>query len=116
MSDDVPDCCTLPTAERPLRLAEFDELLASALLAQTRPAPTRLRWQLRPSAAATARDLAARETECCAFFRFTFSEPTRPHSPAASSTSPELTMDIEVPGARADVLDGLAARAAAALG
>jgi hypothetical protein len=105
MSDDVPDCCTLPTAERPLRLAEFDALLASALLAQTRPAPTRLRWQLRPSAAATARDLASRETECCTFFHFTF-----------GTGSADLTMDIEVPGSRADVLDGLAARAAAVLG
>jgi hypothetical protein len=105
MSDPVPDCCTLPTAERPLRLAEFDALLASALLAQSRPAATRLRWQLRPSAAATARDLAARETECCTFFRFTF-----------PASAPGLTMDIEVPDTRADVLDGLAARAVAALG
>jgi len=29
MSYTVPDVCTLPTAERPLRLAEFDELFAT---------------------------------------------------------------------------------------
>lgn len=102
---DVPDSCTLPTAEQPLRVAEFDTLLASALLAQSRPAPTRLRWRLRPSSAPVARDLAARETECCAFFRFRF-EPSEP----------ALTLEIEVPAARTGVLDGLAARAAAALG
>jgi hypothetical protein len=31
MSLDVPDACTLPTAEQPLRLAEFDELFATAV-------------------------------------------------------------------------------------
>jgi hypothetical protein len=30
MSFDVPEACTLPAAERPLRLAEFDELIATA--------------------------------------------------------------------------------------
>ncbi|NMO51778.1 hypothetical protein HH310_11305 [Actinoplanes sp. TBRC 11911] len=30
----VPDACTLPTAERPLRLAEFDSLFASTDLRQ----------------------------------------------------------------------------------
>jgi hypothetical protein len=104
MSDDAADCCTLPTPERPLRLAEFDALLASALIGQSRPAATRLRWRLRSSASVAARDLAAREVECCTFFRFTFCE------------GPDLTMDIEVPGSRAEVLDGLAARAAAVLG
>lgn len=31
MSIDVPAACTLPTAERPLRLAEFEELFATAV-------------------------------------------------------------------------------------
>jgi len=29
----VPDACTLPTAERPLRLAELDDLFATAVRA-----------------------------------------------------------------------------------
>ncbi|WP_245718914.1 hypothetical protein [Micromonospora rhizosphaerae] len=38
--DWVPEACTLPTAERPLRVAEFDELFATALRGQTRLSPT----------------------------------------------------------------------------
>jgi hypothetical protein len=37
----APDACTLPTPERPLRVAEFDEFVA-AVLQSTRPQPTRL--------------------------------------------------------------------------
>lgn len=97
------DACTLPTAERQLRAAEFDELLATALLRQHRPDRTRLRWELDPAWEARARDLTDRETECCSFFTFTFT--------AASGI---LTLDVEVPPNRSDVLDALAARAAGA--
>lgn len=97
----VPQECTLPTVEQPLRLAEFDDLFAAALHAQQRPAPTLLRWTLDPGAEAEARDLAARESACCSFFRFTF-------TPADD----RLQMDVEVPAAHAEVLDWLAARAA----
>jgi hypothetical protein len=31
MSFDVPAACTLPTAERPVRLAEFDDLFATSV-------------------------------------------------------------------------------------
>jgi hypothetical protein len=42
MAEDwTPDACTLPTTERPLRLAEFDDLF-TARLRSDRPAPTRL--------------------------------------------------------------------------
>lgn len=98
----IPDACTLPTAERPLRLAEFDALFAAALRAQQRPSATVLRWELDPAAEATTRDLTARETACCSFFTFT----VRP-GPAA------LRVDITVPPAHADVLDALEQRAAA---
>jgi hypothetical protein len=36
MSFEVPAACTLPTAARPLRLAEFDALFATALRRQER--------------------------------------------------------------------------------
>jgi hypothetical protein len=50
----VPEACTLPTAERPLRLAEFDQLFATALREQQRLSPTVLRWVIDPAAEAAA--------------------------------------------------------------
>jgi hypothetical protein len=54
------------------RLAEYGRLLAASLVARDRTA-THLRWVLRddPGIAAWARDLAARESACCAFLTIT---------------------------------------------
>jgi len=98
----VPEACTMPTAERPLRLAEFDELFATALGGQQRLSPTALRWRLDPAAAQTARDLTGRESSCCSFFSFTF-----------TLAGHAVQLDVEVPPAHVDVLDALAERAAA---
>ena len=97
--DDAPDACTLPSAERPLRLAEFDELFATSLRSGERHSPTRLRLRLAGAddLAATVRDLTDREGECCPFFEFTL------------DSAVELTIDV--PPAYAGVLDALAARA-----
>ncbi len=98
----VPEACTLPTVAQPLRLAEFDSLFARGLLGQTRVAPHVLRWSLDPKAEDVARDLTARETECCSFFTFSF------------RAEPEAVLiDVQVPPAQVKVLDALAARAAA---
>jgi hypothetical protein len=43
----VPSACTLPTAEQPLRVAEFDALFATATSAE-RVAPGELRFALPP--------------------------------------------------------------------
>ena len=101
----VPGACTLPAAERPLRLAEFDDLFAMALRGQERLSPTRLRWRLDAAAEQAARDLTRREAECCSFFTFTF-------SPAGHA----VHLDIDVPPAQAGVLDTLAGMAAARAG
>ncbi|HZN71883.1 MAG TPA: hypothetical protein VFC00_09425 [Micromonosporaceae bacterium] len=98
------EMCTLPIVERPERLAEFDDLFATALRGQQRLSPTRLRWWLDPAAEPTARDLAGRESECCSFFTFAF-----------APDNGELRLDVEVPRAHVDVLDALAERAAAGL-
>ena len=100
----VPDACTLPTAERPVRVAEFDDLFTTALRRQQRIAPTVLRWDLSPAAEDRARDLTARESGCCSFFTFTF-------HPAATG----LRLDVEVPAGHVEVLDALAERAAAGI-
>lgn len=97
----VPQSCTLPSVERPLRVADFDALFASALRTLHRPTPTRLHLLFDPAAGPTARGLAARESTCCSFFTFTFT-PTRE----------ALQMDVEVPATHVTVLDALAARAA----
>jgi hypothetical protein len=98
---DLP-VCTLPTAERPLRLAEFDQLFATALWAQNRRSPVSLRWLLDPAVEANARELASRETACCSFFTFTFS-----HEQDA------FAMDVTVSTSQIQVLDHLAVRATA---
>ncbi len=107
MSFMVPDACTLPTAERPLRLAEFDDLFATALRRTEPVSATQARLHLTGAAGleARVRDLAARETECCSFFRFT----TTTAQPATDGET--VTLDIEVPAAHADVLASLAERA-----
>ncbi|WP_330439957.1 hypothetical protein OHB44_06880 [Micromonospora sp. NBC_00821] len=100
----VPESCTLPSGQRPLRLAEFDYLFATALLAQQRLSPTELLWHLEPTAEAVVRDLVGRESSCCSFFSFTLSADTC-----------TLRLDVQVPAAHLDVLDALALRAAAGM-
>jgi hypothetical protein len=102
----APTECTLPTAERPLRVAEFDELFATSLRAVARVTPTHLRLILDGGGPveATTRDLVARETACCSFFAFDLDR----------TGDDRLQVDVQVPAPYSQVLDGLAARAAAA--
>ena len=94
--------CTLPTAEQPLRVAEFDDLFRTALRGITPIAAGTVVLELDHSAEDLARDLVVREGTCCSFFTFTF-----------STEDAALLLRIEVPPAHVAVLDGLAARAAA---
>ncbi|MGW5556949.1 hypothetical protein ACWER9_06965 [Micromonospora sp. NPDC003944] len=63
----------MPTAEQPLRLAEFDELFATAArhVDQLDAVHARLRLVGPSGLASNVRELTARETECYAFFAFT---------------------------------------------
>ncbi|AGZ45027.1 hypothetical protein [Actinoplanes friuliensis] len=92
-----PDACTLPTAEVPMRLAEFDALLATARL-RDRTGSTRLRLVL-DAPIETVRDLAARESECCSFFDF-----------GVTPLGDVVEVTVTVPPAYVGVLDALAAR------
>ena len=106
-SDDwVPHSCTLPTADQPVRVREFDELFARALHGIEQPNPTLLRLTLDASEQSTAADLTARETGCCSFFGFTFGEPS----------DGQVDLEVTVPDAHADVLAALASRAASLAG
>jgi len=95
----IPEACTLPDAERPLRVAEFETLFTQAVSSVERIGPRHLRLALTggPDLEPTVRDLAARETACCSFFTFT-----------VAATGPgQVRLDIEVPAAHADVVDSL---------
>jgi hypothetical protein len=94
----IPDSCTLPTAERPLRVADFDRFFADSVRAVGRPERARLRLELEPGpqAAARAAELAAAEASCCSFFTFVL-----------TVTGQGLTMDITVPAPHTSVLDAL---------
>ena len=107
------EACTLPTAERPLRLAEFDDLFATAVRSIDRSAVTRARLLLAGDDGLPERvqRLADAESACCSFFTFAVTP--------LDQTAGEGTMvafDIEVPAAYAGVLAGLIARAEAVRG
>ena len=106
MSYTVPDACTLPTAERPLRLAEFDELFATAVREVDHVDATHARLHLNGPAGLTTRvrDLAAREAECCSFFTFTV-------TPQPATGGEAVILEVKVPTAYAEVLASLAQRA-----
>jgi hypothetical protein len=110
------DACTLPTAEQPLRVAEFDELFAASLRdvqpsAEGEPM-ARLRLGGDDTLPARVQRLADAETSCCSFFTFTV---TRLDAEAAQSPGETLVaLDVDVPAAQADVLDALVRRAAVA--
>jgi hypothetical protein len=99
---EIPDACILPTADRPLRLAEFDALFATSLREVEPITTTGARMRLAGPAGleATVRDLTARETECCSFFAFTVTR-------EATDDGEAVTLDIEVPARYADVLASL---------
>jgi len=95
------DACTLPTAERPLRLAEFDALFATAVRrVEWWDGAVRIHLAGERGLEAEVRDLTDRELACCSFFTFTI-----------AGTDQELTLDVTAPPLRKDILEALAARA-----
>ena len=59
------------------------------------------RWWIPRGAEATARDLAARESECCSFFTFEF-----------EAAGDDVVMHVGVPPQQVEVLDAIEARVA----
>jgi hypothetical protein len=99
----APQSCTLPIAERPLRLAEFDRFFTDAVRGADRPSRSRLKLDLEPSAetAERAAGLVVRETACCSFFTFTL-----------TATGGALELEVAVSESHVEVLDALAERVA----
>ena len=102
----APADCTLPTVDRPLRVAEFDDLFVTAVRSVTRESSVHATFELpaEPSVAATAANLTARESQCCTFWTFTL-----------TLTGGRATLDVQVPPRYGDVLDALVGRAQAAV-
>ena len=98
----MPEACTLPTTEQPLRVAEFDELFAESLVRVQRISETEAGLVLRdgPGVAEHAQDLADRETACCSFFTFIL-----------DTSAEELVLRVAVPASQTRVLAALADRA-----
>jgi len=97
----VPQACTLPTAEQPLRAAEFDAVFTRSVRGTERAGQSRLRLDLDPAVAGRIAELAVAETGCCSFFTFTL-----------TVADGSLQLEVTVPPARTEVLDALAARVA----
>ena len=95
----VPDTCTLPARERPLRVAEFDAVFARGLRTHHRDGPHLLRLALDASVEPELTDLIERESACCSFFTFSLSR-----------EDGGLLLDIGVPSGREAILDALTAR------
>ncbi len=95
------DACTLPTAERPLRLAEFEELFADHLT-DLSWAGDRLRLSLSggPGLRERVADLTARESACCSFFEF-----------GLSAADDGVVLEVGVPAERREILESLASLA-----
>ncbi|MFI6320214.1 hypothetical protein ACIBG8_21960 [Nonomuraea sp. NPDC050556] len=91
---EIDGACTLPSAERPTRVAEFETLFGQATGAEHRPGGLRLVFGV--ELAAKVADLAARESGCCSFFTFTM-----------KITGEELSLDIAGPE---DIVAALAAK------
>jgi len=103
------EACTLPTAERPLRVAEFNDLFGAALRSiEFGRSDTRVRLLLSGGTALVERvqRLADAESSCCSFFEFE----------VTALSEDVVAFDVEVPPAHADVLAGLVDLARGALG
>lgn len=99
------EACTLPTQDRPFRIAEFDALFADDVTEVRRTAADLALLELRPEPAVAARaaDLSVRETGCCSFFEFSL-----------VATGGQLTLLVRTPPEQVAVLDALVERARAA--
>ena len=95
------DACTLPTVERPLRLAEFEDLFRQSVVRVDRDGlSTRLTLEGSAGLRERVADLTARESQCCAFFEFSL-----------DGDDDGLLLVVSVPAARAAILDALSDRA-----
>lgn len=97
----APDACSLPIADQPGRVAEWDTLFRTAVRTiETVPAGVRFELDRSRAGVAAVADLADRESQCCAFFTF-----------GVTVRSETLALSVGADREHADVVEALAARA-----
>ena len=100
----VADACTLPTAERPTRSAEWGSLFREVLATESIAAQwARLTFPQDPALETRIRDLASKETACCSFFAFELGEDVD------ATGAQTITLDVSVPPSQSAVLDAFIA-------
>jgi hypothetical protein len=106
----APSACTLPTREKPLRVAEFDQLFSNHLVAIQPQGAFSIRMILHPNndssrstLLGTVQDLVHRESQCCSFFTFYVS--------SLGQEVDGVALEIGVPSEQLDVLAAIMARA-----
>jgi hypothetical protein len=94
------EACTMPTLERPARLAELDALFAASARRVTGDGQ-QVRIHLEGDSTLHERvcDLAERESACCSFFTF-----------GIHRADDGVMLDIAVPEERHEILEALADR------
>ena len=97
------DSCTLPAADLPGRLAEFDAAFAAGLrhAEVISPAHARLVFTADRAQTGALAGLLDRESQCCSFFTFD-----------QRAEGGLVTVDVTVPPAHAETLSALVGRAA----
>jgi hypothetical protein len=103
------DFCTLPTAARPLRIVEFDELFQRQIAAPRWAHPHQAEFRFRGDLYDQVSDLVAREAACCSFFDFSITQEPDEAVPRSS-----LVLRVGVPASRHDVLEALTGHAVGA--
>ena len=104
-ADGPYESCTLPAADLPGRLAEFDAAFAAGLRHAEVISPThaRLVFAAAQAQAEALAGLLGRESECCSFFDFHLDR-----------KGDHVVLEVRISPAHVEVLDGLATRAASA--
>jgi hypothetical protein len=100
------DFCTLPTAARPVRTAEFKDLFAGQLAAPRWISPHQTEFRFGGDLHDQVSDLVARETACCSFFDFSMT-----YEPDEAVPRSSLVLRVGVPADRRDVLKALTKQA-----
>jgi hypothetical protein len=97
----APEACSLPLADQPARVAEWDALFTDAVCGVSPiEGGVRLVVDRAVTTPAEVADLADRESQCCSFLGFTVA--------VGDGT---LTLDVMADADRADVVAALAGRA-----
>lgn len=94
------EACTLPTEDRPLRLAELEGLFTLASDVRLEGGTARMHLSGDPGLMDSVVDLTDRETQCCSFFRF-----------AVTGSDTEVDLEVSAPAEHHAVVSALASLA-----